>query len=144
MIVRVLEIVESCKMIEQLLTNLPEGDIVAPKVSRKAPAGVAVSRYEAPRGEDVHFVRGNGTDKPERVRVRAPTMANLEAATESVIGSFVADIPIAIASIDPCFSCTDRMAIVLRDRKNGTRVTTWEELRRYGIDWYGKNKGIRF
>ena len=71
-------------------------------------------------------------------------MANLEAATESVIGAFVADIPIAIASIDPCFSCTDRMAIVLRDRKKGTRVTTWEELRRYGIDWYGKNKGIRF
>jgi len=143
-IVRALEIVESCNMIEQLLTNLPEGDIVASKVSRKAPAGVAVSRYEAPRGEDVHFVRGNGTEKPERVRVRAPTMANLEAATESVIGSFVADIPIAIASIDPCFSCTDRMAIVLRDRRNGTRVTTWEELRRYGIDWYGKNKGIRF
>ncbi len=143
-IVRALEIVESCNMIEQLLTNLPEGEIVAPKVSRKAPAGVAVSRYEAPRGEDVHFVRGNGTDKPERVRVRAPTMANLEAATESVIGSYVADIPIAIASIDPCFSCTDRMAIILRDRKNGTRVTSWEELRRYGIDWYGKNKGIRF
>jgi membrane-bound hydrogenase subunit alpha len=143
-IVRVLEIVESCKMIEQLLANLPEGEIVLPKVPRKAPAGVAVSRYEAPRGEDVHFVRGNGTDKPERVRVRAPTMANLEAATESVIGAFVADIPIAIASIDPCFSCTDRMAIVLRDPKQGTRVTDWEELRRYGVDWYAKNKGIRF
>lgn len=143
-IVRVLEMVESCKIIEQLLSKLPDGDIVAPKVSRKAPAGVALSRYEAPRGEDVHFIRGNGTDKPERVRVRAPTLANLEAATESVVGAFVADIPIAIASIDPCFSCTDRMAIVLRDRKNGTRVTSWEELRRYGIDWYGKNKGIRF
>ncbi len=143
-IVRVLEMVESCKIIEQLMTNLPDGEIVAAKVSRKAPAGVAVSRYEAPRGEDVHFIRGNGTEKPERVRVRAPTMANLEAATESVIGAFVADIPIAIASIDPCFSCTDRMAIVLRDPKNGTRITTWEELRRYGIDWYGKNKGIRF
>jgi NADH-quinone oxidoreductase subunit D len=143
-LVRVLEMVESCRIIEQLLTNLPEGDIVAPKVPRKAPAEVALSRYEAPRGEDVHFVRGNGTDKPERVRVRAPTMANLEAATESVVGAFVADIPIAIASIDPCFSCTDRMAIVLRDRKNGARVTTWEELRRYSIDWYGKNKGIRF
>lgn len=143
-VVRVLEIVESCRMIEQLLTNLPEGEIAAAKVPRKAPAEAAVSRYEAPRGEDVHFVRGNGTDKPERVRVRAPTMANLEAATESVVGAFVADIPIAIASIDPCFSCTDRMAIVLRDRRNGTRVATWEELRRYGIDWYGKNKGIRF
>ena len=143
-IVRVLEMVESCKMIEQLLANLPEGDIALPKVPRKTPAGVAVSRYEAPRGEDVHFIRSNGSDKPERVRVRAPTLANLEAATESVVGAFVADIPIAIASIDPCFSCTDRMAIVLRDRKNGTRVATWEELRRYGVEWYGKNKGIRF
>lgn len=143
-IVRVLEMVESCKIIEQLLANLPEGDIVAAKVPRKVPAGVAVSFYEAPRGEDVHFVRSNGTEKPERVRVRAPTMANLEAATESVIGSFVADIPIAIASIDPCFSCTDRMAIVLRDPRKGTQVTTWEELRRYGVEWYGKNKGIRF
>jgi membrane-bound hydrogenase subunit alpha len=143
-IVRVLEMVESCKMIEQMLTNLPEGEICVPKVSRKTPAGAVVSRYEAPRGEDVHFVRGNGTDKPERVRVRAPTMANLEAATESVVGAFVADIPIAIASIDPCFSCTDRMAIVLNDRKRGTRIATWEELRRHGIDWYRKNKGIRF
>src|SRR5690606_25842939 len=123
---------------------LPEGEIALAKVSRKVPEGVAVSRYEAPRGEDVHFVRSNGTDKPERVRVRAPTMANLEAATESVIGSYVADIPIAIASIDPCFSCTDRMAIVLRDPKRGTEVTTWEQLRRRGIEWYGKNKGIRF
>jgi membrane-bound hydrogenase subunit alpha len=143
-IVRVLEMVESGKMVQQLLENLPEGEIVAAKVPRKAPAGAAVSRYEAPRGEDVHFVRGNGTEKPERVRVRAPTMANLEAATESVIGAYVADIPIAIASIDPCFSCTDRMAIVLRDPKKGTRVASWEELRRYGVDWYGKNKGIRF
>jgi membrane-bound hydrogenase subunit alpha len=143
-VVRVLEMVESCSIIEQLLTNLPEGDIVLPKVPRKAQAGVAVSRYEAPRGEDVHFVRSNGTEKPERVRVRAPTMANLEAATESVVGAFVADIPIAIASIDPCFSCTDRMAIVLRDRKKGTRIAAWEELRRYGVEWYSKNKGIRF
>ncbi|MBN2339002.1 MAG: nickel-dependent hydrogenase large subunit [Acidobacteria bacterium] len=143
-IVRVYEMIESCTIIEQLLETMPEGEIALAKVSRRVPEGAAVSRYEAPRGEDVHFVRSNGTDKPERVRVRAPTLANLEAATESVIGAYVADIPIAIASIDPCFSCTDRMAIVLRDRKRGTRVTTWEELRRRGIEWYGKNKGIRF
>jgi membrane-bound hydrogenase subunit alpha len=143
-IVRVVEMLESCKIIEQLLNNIPEGEIAVAKVPRKVPAGVAISRYEAPRGEDVHFVRSNGTDKPERVRVRAPTMANLEAATESVVGSYIADIPIVIASIDPCFSCTDRMAIALNDKRTGTKVTTWEELRRYGIEWYGKNKGIRF
>lgn len=143
-IVRIQEVAESCNIIDQLLTNLPPGDVAVKKVLRRVPAGVALSRYEAPRGEDVHYVRSNGTDKPERVKVRAPTMANLEAATESVVGAFVADIPIAIASIDPCFSCTDRMTVVLNDRKKGVRVATWEELRRYGVDWYRKNKGIRF
>ena len=143
-IVRVLEIVESAKMVKQLLERLPEGDIAIKKVARRVPEGAAFSRYEAPRGEDIHYVRGNGTEKPERVKVRAPTMANLEAATESVVGAFVADIPIAIASIDPCFSCTDRTTVVLHDRRRGTRVATWGELRRHGIDWYRKNRGVRF
>jgi membrane-bound hydrogenase subunit alpha len=143
-VVRVLEIAESCKIIEQLLKNLPEGEIAPKKVLRRIPAAAALSRYEAPRGEDIHYVRGNGTEKPERVKVRAPTMANLEAATESVIGCYVADIPIAIASIDPCFSCTDRTTVILSDRKRGRRLTTWEALRRHGLEWYSKNRGIRF
>ena len=141
-VVRVLELIESCKMVRQLLENLPEGDIAVKKVPRKVPAGFALSRYEAPRGEDCHYVRSNGTDKPDRVKVRAPTMANLEAAVESVIGSFVADIPIAIASIDPCFSCTDRTTVVLNDVKHGRKITTWEDLRKNGIEWYRREMGI--
>ena len=141
-IVRVLELLESCKMIRQMLENLPEGDIAVKKVPRKVPEGFAIARYEAPRGEDCHYVRGNGTDKPDRVKVRAPTMANLEAAVESVIGSFVADIPIAIASIDPCFSCTDRTTVVLNDVNRGRQVMTWEDLRKKGIEFYRKEVGI--
>jgi NADH-quinone oxidoreductase subunit D len=143
-VVRVLEMVESCNMIEQMLQNLPEGEIAVAKVLRRVPEGAAVSRYEAPRGEDVHYVRSNGTDKPERVKVRAPTLCNLEAAAESVVGAYVADIPIAIASIDPCFSCTDRTTVLLNDRRRGVKVATWEELRRHGVDWYRQNKGIHF
>lgn len=143
-LVRVFEIVESCKMVKQILENLPEGEIAVKKVMRRVPAEAAISRYEAPRGEDVHYVRGNGSEKPERVKVRAPTMANLEAATESVVGAMVADIPIAIASIDPCFSCTDRTTVALNDRKRGRRLTTWADLRKYGIEWYRKNKRISF
>lgn len=141
-IVRVLELIESVKMVRQLLENLPDGPIALPKVLRRVPVGTAVSRYEAPRGEDVHYVRGNGTEKPERVKVRAPTMANLEAACASVVGAYVADIPIAIASIDPCFSCTDRTTVVLNDRRRGARLTTWGELRRHGIDYYAR-RGVR-
>jgi hypothetical protein len=34
--------------------------------------------------------------------------------------------------------------VVLNDRKRGRRLTTWEELRVHGIDWYRKNRGLRF
>jgi membrane-bound hydrogenase subunit alpha len=142
-VVRVYELLESCKLIEQILDLLPEGDIAVKKVPRKVPEGAALARYEAPRGEDCHYVRGNGTDKPDRVKVRAPTMANLEAAVESVIGCPVADIPIAIASIDPCFSCTDRTTVVLNDAKQGRQVMTWEDLRKKGIEEY-RRRGISF
>jgi NADH-quinone oxidoreductase subunit D len=135
------ELVESCKMIEQILKNLPDGEI-AVKVPRKIIAGEAVSRYEAPRGEDIHFLRTNGTDKPERYKIRAPTLSNIEAAAQSIVGGFVADIPICIAAIDPCFSCTDRAAVILNEKNRGTSIKSWEELRLYGIEWYRSKKGI--
>ena len=112
-LVRVGELLESCKIIRQVVNNLPEGPI-AVKAPRKIPAGEAVTRYEAPRGEDLHYVRGNGTDKPERVKVRAPTLANVQAVAKMLENNYLADVPIVIAAIDPCFSCTDRM-IVTRD-----------------------------
>jgi NADH-quinone oxidoreductase subunit D len=140
-VVRVLELIESCKIVRQVLQNLPEGPI-AVKAPRKIPAGEAVTRYEAPRGEDVHYVRGNGTDKPERVKVRAPTLANVQAVAKMLENNYLADVPLVIAAIDPCFSCTDRM-IVTRDpdgRQSG--VMDWKSLRAYSIDWYKKNRGI--
>ncbi len=78
----------------------------------KIPAGEAFCRYEAPRGEDVHYVRGNGTEKPERVKVRAPTMANLQGVKTMLQNYNLADVSIVLAAIDPCFSCTDRMVAV--------------------------------
>ncbi len=76
-LVRVGELMESYQMIRQILRQLPDGPI-AVKAPRKIPAGEAFSRYEAPRGEDVHYVKANGTEKPERVKVRAPTLANVQ------------------------------------------------------------------
>ena len=79
------------------------------KAPTKIPAGEAVSRYEAPRGEDMHYVKANGTDKPERVKVRAPTLANIQTVAKMLEDRQLADLPIVIAAIDPCFSCTDRL-----------------------------------
>jgi membrane-bound hydrogenase subunit alpha len=139
-VVRLGELMETYSIIRQVVKNIPDGPITV-KAPRRIPEGEAVSRYEAPRGEDVHYVRGNGTEKPERVKVRAPTLANTQAVAKMLEDGYLADLPIVIAAIDPCFSCTDRM-IGVRDHGKGERRTmSWEEVSRYGVDFY-RRKGI--
>lgn len=107
--VRLLEVIESVKIIRQAanaIKELPEGDI---KVDvPEIPPGESVGRYEAPRGEVFHYVKSNGTFYPERVKVRAPTYSNLQAVPIMIMGNTLADVPITLAAIDPCFCCTDR------------------------------------
>lgn len=122
-------------MIRWSLDNLPDGELTA-KMPRRIPEGEVFSRTEAPRGEDTHYVRANGTDKPDRVRVRAASEANWHSVKHMLEGDYLADVPIIIAAIDPCYSCTDR-SIVLRSAA-GERVWDWEALRRYGIEHYKK------
>jgi len=136
--VRLGELMEAYKMLRQLAAELPDGPI-AVKAPRKVPAGEAVSRYEAPRGEDVHYVRANGTDKPERVKVRAPTLANLQAVSKMLEDNNLADVPIVIAAIDPCFSCTDRMLRINDMRRGEAGIMSWQELTKYGVEWHKKN-----
>jgi NADH-quinone oxidoreductase subunit D len=141
-LVRVGELLQTYKIIRQIIAKLPEGPIAA-KAPRKIPVGQAVSRYEAPRGEDFHFIRGNGTDKPERVKVRAPTLVNMQAVPTMMKGAYLADMPITLAAIDPCFSCTDRMIELDGEPGDLQRQQTWGELREFGIRHYRKN-GIDF
>jgi NADH-quinone oxidoreductase subunit D len=137
-VVRLGELMQSYSMIRQILKQMPEGPI-AVKAPLKIPAGEAVSRYEAPRGEDVHYVRANGTDKPERVKVRAPTLANTQSVAKMLEDGYLADLPIVVAAIDPCFSCTDRTIAV---QGNGDSKTLgWEELVQYGVRWY-RDRGV--
>jgi membrane-bound hydrogenase subunit alpha len=142
-LVRVGELMQSYSIVRQLIDKMPDGPVVA-KAKRKVPAGEAVTRYEAPRGEDVHYVKGNGTEKPERVKVRAPTLGNLASVAKMLEGNNLADFPIVIAAIDPCFSCTDRV-IELCDAKRGrTDQLLWDDLRVRGIAWYRREAGIDF
>jgi len=140
-LVRVGELMEAYSMIRQLVKNLPDGPVTV-KAPRRVQAGEAVSRYEAPRGEDMHYVKANGTDRPERVKVRAPTLANVQAVSHMLKDGYLADLPIVIAAIDPCFSCTDR-AIALREDGGSKRTMDWLSLRSYSIDWHRK-RGIDF
>ncbi|MCE5328783.1 NADH dehydrogenase subunit, partial [bacterium] len=113
------------------------------KVPRKIPEGEAFSRYEAPRGEDVHYVKSNGSDKPERIKLRAPTLANAKAVLKMLENYNLADLPIIVAAIDPCFSCTDRTISIKKLDTGSSEIMDWGSLREYSIEWYRK-RGIRF
>jgi membrane-bound hydrogenase subunit alpha len=141
-LVRVGELMESYKLIRQIVKNMPDGPVTV-KAPRKVPAGEAISRYEAPRGEDVHYVRGNGTEMPERVKVRAPTLANLQAVSHMLQDGYLADMPIVIAAIDPCFSCTDRSFALTRLESGGREELDWETIRRRGIEFH-RARGVDF
>ena len=109
-IVRLEETLESVAILRQALRDLPEGPIRSPV--REVPSGEAVGHVEAPRGETFHYVRSNGSPYPERVKIRAPSYVNVPTFKASCIGGSVADVTITLASVDPCYSCTERLAVV--------------------------------
>lgn len=136
-VVRVLEIFESIKIIRYLMEHLPAGEI-SMKVPRKVPEGESVSHTEAPRGEDFHYLRSNGTEKPERYKVRTPTLANIPAVAEMLKGTYLADVPIIVAAIDPCMGCMDRVLLLKDGKERPGEIIDGERLRRYGIRWYAE------
>lgn len=136
-VVRLRELFESYRVIRAILDKLPAGDLQA-RMPRKIKAGETISRVEAPRGELFYFIKSNGSDTPERVKVRTPTLCNLASVLTLVIGRQLADVPMILAGIDPCFSCNDR-AVTLVDG-DGTQQWTWEKLRQYGIEFYRRQR----
>lgn len=147
-LVRLEETVESCKIVEQVLDTMPEGDIQGSKkpphtLPNMVEEGEVISRYEAPRGEDIHFIQSNGSPEPERVKVRAPTLANWPTVVEGLKGSYIADTPMIVAGIDPCISCTSRIGVEVG---NGSSLSingldekiTLGDLSDYAKEWYNQ------
>ena len=126
-LVRLDELADSIRIVRTALDDLPAGPIRA-TITDAIPAGrTGISVVEAPRGEAVHFVMTGSDNRAYRWRVRAPTYPNLQAVPVMVTGGMLADVPITIGSLDPCFSCTERVEAV--DVTQGTvRVYTREEL----------------
>jgi membrane-bound hydrogenase subunit alpha len=133
--VRVDETLESINMVRYCLDHMPKGPIRM-RLPNTPPVAESISKVEAPRGEDIHYVRSNGTDKPARYKVRAPTSANLAPLLQSMTSrgkydSYVADIPVLIAGIDPCMCCMDRSVRFVDPSKGKTWVWTMEQLKKY-------------
>jgi membrane-bound hydrogenase subunit alpha len=127
-VVRIKELFESYKICEFLMKNLPPGDIAVKAPTRAKPNEV-VSRYEAPRGENTHYIKSNGTNKPERLKVRAPTLANYPATVEMLKNGFIADIPLIFAAIDPCICCAERNVNIVNARTGEEKILRFDELR---------------
>lgn len=122
-VVRILETFESIKIFKTCLQNLPGGDIDAKLTS--IPPGEGIGHIEAPRGETFHYVRSDGTNRPVRHKVRAPSYMNIPTYKATVIGQSIADATIILAAVDPCYCCTERLAV--RDEK-GRRLYTGQDL----------------
>jgi len=122
-VVRILETFESIKIMKYLLLNLPEGEIDLD--IKDIPPGEGIGHIEAPRGETFHYVRSDGTNRPARHKVRAPTFMNLPTYKATVIGETISDATIILAAIDPCYCCTERMAV---RAPNGKKLYTGEDL----------------
>ena len=133
-IVRIKELFETFRLIREILDHLPEGELVA-KAPRRIPAGETISRVEAPRGELFYFIKSNGGEKPERLKIRTPSICNWASVMQLAVGYRLADMPMMLVGIDPCFSCSDRL-ITVKGRTGNSQVWTWEDLRRYGIEYY--------
>jgi|YelNatPaOPRAMG01_1025707.scaffolds.fasta_scaffold10583_8 NADH-quinone oxidoreductase subunit D len=135
LMVRIDETLESINMVRYCLDHMPSGPIRI-RLPNAPPPGESVSRVEAPRGEDIHYVKSNGTDKPYRYKVRAPTLGNLSALIEMLTSKgdylvHVADIPVVLGGIDPCMCCMDRSVKFIDPVKGKEWSLTWEQLKLY-------------
>jgi NADH-quinone oxidoreductase subunit D len=132
--VRLAEMKESVKIIEQTLDGLPEGPFVTDdrKVALpprhelatsmeslihhfklvtegfRVPPGEVYHPIESPRGELGCFVRSDGSSKPARVHMRDPSFVNLQATAPMVRDAYIADLIATLAMIDPVLGGIDR------------------------------------
>ena len=105
-LVRAREVYQCVELMRKALSMMPEGEILV-RVDGY-PEGEAMSRTEQPRGELIYYLKGNGTNHLERLKIRTPTFANIPTLLVMLPGCEMADVPVITLSIDPCVACTER------------------------------------
>jgi NADH-quinone oxidoreductase subunit D len=109
--VRVLEMRESIKILQQAIPALPGGPIVDPKAKLRGfrpKIGEAYGRIEAPKGELGFYLISDGSPNPYRYRVRPPSLINLTILEDMCLGQAVADVVIILGSVDIVLGEVDR------------------------------------
>ena len=107
--VRVEEMRQSLRIIEQAMERLEPGPVAAnARRIARPPKGEVYARTESPRGDFGVFLVSDGSDKPYRVKVRAPSFANLQALQRLLRDAYVADAVVILGSIDIILGEVDR------------------------------------
>lgn len=128
-LVRIEEFLDSLDMIENLLENAPSGPILNERWTY-TPHRFGVAVTEAPRGEDVHWAMVGDNQKCYRWRAKAATYSNWPVLRYMLRGNTISDAALIVGSIDPCYSCTDRVTVV-DTKKNTSEVLTKTQLESY-------------
>jgi len=110
-LIRAEETFTAIDLIRQMITKMPAGELMA-EVGPIPPWREGIGSVEAPRGEASHYVLTGPDNRPYRWRVRAATYPQLQAVPRMLDHMSLADFPIIVGSVDPCFSCTERVIAV--------------------------------
>ena len=131
-LIRAEEFFESVSMIERCLDSMPEGPVLTEGFKYK-PYRFALGYVEAPRGEDIHWSMLGDNQKIYRWKCRASSYNNWPALRYMLRGNTISDAPLIVASIDPCYSFTERVTVVDVRKKKAT-IVPYKEMERYCIE----------
>ncbi len=109
-LIRLDEIYQSLRILQQAVKQIPEGPINSQKLQYqvRVPAGEAYGRIESPKGELGYYVISNGKPNPWRYHVRAPSFINITALEKMCIGTKIADFVALFGVLDVVMGETDR------------------------------------
>jgi Ni,Fe-hydrogenase III large subunit/Ni,Fe-hydrogenase III component G len=131
-LIRAEEFFESVSLVERCLDEMPDGPVLSEGHAYK-PYRFALGYVEAPRGEDIHWSMLGDNQKIYRWKCRASSYNNWPSLRYMLRDNTISDAPLIVASIDPCYSCTERVTVVDVRKKKAT-IVPYKELERYCIE----------
>ena len=129
-VVRYKELKSSIHIIRQCFELMPQTPIMIDPVTMIKPENFALGHDEAPRGENVHWIMQGSAQKVYRWRCRAATYNNWPSLRYQFRGNNISDAALIVCSLDPCYSCTERVTLVdVRTKKS--KILTEKDLKQF-------------
>ncbi len=128
--VRYMELKSSVSIIRQCFELMPQTAIIIDPKFHVTPENYSLAYVEAPRGENVHWIMQGSAQKVYRWRCRAATYNNWPSLRFQFRGNTIADAALIVCSLDPCYSCTERVTVVDINSKK-SKILTNNDLKEF-------------